>query len=147
MYPQSGRSGSDVYRGLAILLGSNWQDFSTYQGWCAGLSLNGTSYDVFKGTWNLTASPAMTALNARVYTGEAYHIKLRHVASAHTIYMQAFLYDDGDDLEQIASSSIHVGDLTSNYSQEVRFGLLSKFYAYESPSYGPGYGMSNIKVE
>lgn len=147
IYPRSGVGGTDVYRGLALLLGSNWNDYSTYQGWCAGLSLSGTTYSAFSGKWDSTAEPSMTKLSGTIYRGEAYHLKLRHVASSHTIYLTLSQYDDGEDYDTVSSATISVSEITNNYSQEIRFGLLSKFYAYESPLYGPGYALSNVNVE
>ena len=147
MHPQSGISGTDVYRGLVILLGSDWSDFSTYQGWCAGLSLQGSTYKGFRGVWNSTNEATMTNLSGSIYTGETYHIQMKYYASNHTIYVRIYLVDDGDDIEMVSSSTIPVRDVTTDYSQEVRFGMLSKFYAYESPLYGPGYPLSNVKVK
>ena len=146
IYPSPEISGTNVYRGLVILLGSNWQDFSTYQGWCAGLSLNGTTYSSFHGKWNSTAAPTMTALSGSIDKGYTHHVKMRHDATTHEIYLTISYYDYGYDLETISRATIPVRDLTSDFSQEVRFGLLSKFYAYEFPLYGPGYSLSNVKV-
>ena len=146
MHPISGRSGTDVYRGLAILLGSDWSNYSTYKGWCAGISLQGSTYYSFSGKWDSSASPTMNNLNGTIYTGATYHIKMWHIAAAHAIFVQVYYSEDGEDYEQISSANLSVRDLTSDFSQEVRFGLLSKFYAYESPLFGPGYPMSNVKV-
>lgn len=146
IHPASGRSGTDVYRGLAVLLGNNWNDYGTYQGWCAGISLQGSTYKAFKGTWESAASPTMNNLNGSIYAGDTYHIKMRHIASAHTIYVYVYWAEDGEDYDQVAYSTISVRNLTTDFSQEVRFGMLSKFYAYESPLYGPGYPMSNVRV-
>ena len=147
IYPRSGISGTNVYRGLAILIGNDWQDFSTYQGWCAGLSLNNTTYSSFIGKWISTNEATMTALGGTIYAGSTYHIKMRHIAAAHGIFLTISEYDDGEDGETISRATLSVRDITSNFSQEVRFGMFSKFYAYESPLYGPGYSLSNVKVK
>ena len=86
IHPRSGISGTNVYRGLAILIGNDWQDFSTYEGWCAGLSLNKTSYSSFSGKWISTNEATMTELGGTIYTGSSYHIKMRHIAAAHGIF-------------------------------------------------------------
>lgn len=146
IHPRSGISGTDVYRGLAILLGSNWEDYSTYSGWCAGLSLQGSTYYPFRGIWNSSNEASMRNLNGTVYKGLSYHIKMWHIAAAHAIFLTISEYDDGEDMDTISSFNFSVRDVTSDFSQEVRFGMLSKFYAYESPLYGPGYALSNVKV-
>ena len=63
------------------------------------------------------------------------------------ISITSTLFVDGADSELISSANLSVRTLTSDFTQEVRFGLLSKFYASESPMSGPGYAMSNVKVE
>lgn len=146
MYPRTGISGTDVYRGLAILLGSNWQDYSTYKGWCAGLSLQGNTYYPFWGIWNSSNEASMTNMSGTINKGSIYHIKMWHIAAAHAIFVQVYLHEDGEDYEQVASANLSVRNLTNDFSQEVRFGMLSKFYAYECPLYGPGYALSNVKV-
>lgn len=147
IYPESGKSGTDVYRGLAILVGSDWQDYSTYKGWCAGISLQGTTYYAFRGIWDSTDAPSMTNMNGSINPGSVYHIKMWHLSAAHTIFLSIYSVVDGADSELISSANLSVRTLTSDFTQEVRFGLLSKFYASESPMSGPGYAMSNVKVE
>lgn len=146
MYPRSGISGTDVYRGLVVLLGSDWQDYSTYKGWCAGLSLQGSTYYPFRGEWNSSNEATMTNMNGTISKGAIYHIKMWHIAAAHAIFLTIYEYEDGEDIATVASANISVRDITSDFSQEVRFGMLSKFYAYESPLYGPGYGFSDVRV-
>lgn len=147
IHPRSGISGTNVYRGLAILLGSNWQDYSTYQGWCAGLSLSRTTYSSFHGNWNSTNEATMNTLSGTIYAGSTYHIKMQHIAAAHAIFLTISEYDDGEDYDTISRATIYLRNITDDFTQEVRFGMLSKFYAYESPLYGPGYPLSNVRVK
>ena len=146
MHPRSGISGTNVYRGLTILLGSNWQNYSTYKGWCAGISLNGSTYSPFHGIWNSTKAPTMTGLSGRIYTSETYRIRMQHNVANHTITLTVIVCEDEYDYEVVSRVTLSVSDLTNDYSQEVRFGMLSKFYAFECPLYGSGYAFSSVKV-
>ena len=147
MYPKTGKSATSVYRGLAILLGSDWADYSTYKGWCSGLSLQGSTYYAYCGVWDSAASPTLTNLSGTISGGSKYHIKMKHSVANHTIYVYVYVFSDDGSEELVSSVDLSVSTLTSDFTQEVRFGMLSRFYAYESPLLGAVYPLSNIKVE